>query len=260
MNLAERFISRSAAVDELRQRLVRESFPRITVFIIVSVAGGCAFLFSVLTLSAGLTSMAARYGLAALAGYLTFVLLIRAWIALKRGSLDLDLDVPDLGGSSRRAPEAPRLFSGGGSGGGGSSSVWEGTAVEATAPPVPVAPRAALSSSRGGSSVFDSFDLDKLWLVILAAALAAASLVAVVFVVYSAPLLLAEVALDAGVMSTVYHRLRRQDLGHWTGAVLRRTWLPALVVVSFMAGAGYLLQLAVPEARSIGGVLRGLGL
>ena len=78
------------------------------------------------------------------------------------------------------------------------------------------------------------------------------------FVVLSAPTLLAEVALDAGLMSTMYRQLRRQDAGHWTGAVFRRTWLPALAVILFTTGAGYALQLAAPDARSIGGVIRSL--
>ena len=99
---------------------------------------------------------------------------------------------------------------------------------------------------------------ERIWLVVLALVLAFGALVAVAFVVYSAPVLLTEVAIDAGVMSGVYRSVRRHDDGHWVGAVWRRTWLPALVVIVCMSVAGYLLQLAVPDARSIGGVIRAL--
>ena len=99
---------------------------------------------------------------------------------------------------------------------------------------------------------------EKIWLVVLALALAFSALIAVAYVVYSAPVLLTEVALDAGVMSGVYRSVRRHDDGNWVGAVWRRTWLPALIVIVCVSGAGYFLQRAVPDARSIGGVIRAL--
>jgi hypothetical protein len=78
------------------------------------------------------------------------------------------------------------------------------------------------------------------------------------YVIYAAPLLLAEVALDAALVSTAYRKLRREEAGHWAGAVLRRTWLPAVVLVASLVAAGYALQRIVPEAQSIGGVVRAL--
>ena len=248
--------TRSALVAEIRTRLLSERFPRVTIFVIVAIAGGCAFLFSALTLSAGLHSMAVRYGLAALAGYLAFAGLIRAWIAWQRGRLEPDLDLPgldfDLPASTTSGPS---LFTGGRSGGGGATSSWSGAGGNAPVPMPVIAPPPATAAGRGMST---SFDADDLWPVILAAVLALGAIVAVGFVVFSAPTLLAEVALDAGLMSTMYRRLRREDAGHWTGAVFRRTWLPALAVIAFTAAAGYALQLAAPDARSIGGVIRSL--
>jgi len=247
--------SRGALVAEIRTRLLSESFPRVTIIVIVAIAGGCAFLFSALTLSAGLHSMAVRYGLAALAGYLAFAALIRAWIAWQRGRLEPDLDLlpgldVDLPASTTSGPS---LFTGGRSGGGGASASWPGAGGKAPASMPLVAPPPAAAPG-----VSTSFDADDLWPVMLAAVLALGAIVAVGFVVFSAPTLLAEVALDAGLMSTMYRRLRRQDAGHWTGAVFRRTWLPALAVIVFITGAGYALQLAAPDARSIGGVIRSL--
>jgi hypothetical protein len=78
------------------------------------------------------------------------------------------------------------------------------------------------------------------------------------YVIYIAPLLLAEVALDAALVSAAYRRLRKEDVGHWTGAVFRRTWVPAVILVTFMFVAGYAAQRIAPEARSIGGVIRAL--
>lgn len=255
--------SRAQLVAELRARLLSESFPRVTISVIVALAGGVAFLFSALTLSAGLHSMALRYGLAALVGYLAFAALIRAWIAWQRGRLEPDLDLPleiPLPSARSGGSAGPSLFTGGRSGGGGASLSWSGDQPAAVAMPVIAPPRPAGGSAieAAGSGASKVFDADDLWPVILAAVLALGAVVAVGFVVVSAPTLLAEVALDAGLMSTVYRRLRQQDAGHWAGAVFRRTWLPALAVILLTAGAGYALQLAAPEARSIGGVIRSI--
>lgn len=78
------------------------------------------------------------------------------------------------------------------------------------------------------------------------------------YVVYAAPVLLAEVALDAALVTTVARRLRKQDAGHWSAAALRHTRVPALVLIVFMIVMGFSLQRAVPEARSIGDVIREL--
>ncbi len=76
--------------------------------------------------------------------------------------------------------------------------------------------------------------------------------------IYAAPVLLAEVALDAAIVSTLYRRLSKQDMSHWALTVVRHTWLPALVLIVFAAIGGWALQKAAPDARSIGGVLRAL--
>jgi hypothetical protein len=155
------------------------------------------------------------------------------------------------------------MFMGGRSGGGGGTGGWTDATADARPAVVPVPARAANvtrgggSSSRGGG-LLDKLDSDGVGKIVAAIVLAFGALIAVGFIIYSAPVLLAEVALDAGVMTTVYHRVRDKEVGHWTGAVLRHTWLPALVVVASVAAAGYLLQAAVPEARSIGGVIRAL--
>lgn len=237
----------------MRDRLVRDTNPRLLVLCILIVSGGCGFLFSAGTLRAGFDSMGLRYLSAALVGYLVFALQIRVWIAWRRRSLDVgsgDLDVPDL--ALDRPVSQLNPFGGGGSGGGGGGARWD-VAVNDQSPLVPAAPGAA-ASPPGGLS-FD-LDADELLLLLLAALLGAGGLAAMLYVVYAAPMLLAEVALDAALVSSVYRRLRREDVGHWGTAVLRRTWSAALIVVCAMAGIGFILQQVFPDARSIGDVAR----
>jgi len=191
------------------------------------VAGGAAFLCSAWALHAGLESMARRYALSAAGGYLVFLVLIRAWIAVRRGwSPDVDeYDVRDIldfaDGSSADAP-------------GSAHGVAE--------------------------TSFDGFDLSldpgELWWLAVAILAAVAGLLAVAFVVYSAPVLLAEVALDAALVGAVYRKLRREDQGYWATTALRRTWGSAAVLVTFMAVCGFALERFAPEAVSIGEVFR----
>jgi hypothetical protein len=264
--------TRQALVAEMQARLWGQGWPRLTISLILIAAGGCAFLVSAASLWAGFVSMPWRYAVAAIAGYAAFVLLIRAWIALQRGSLDetvhaageLAVDSAVDEGLELAVETTARGVVHAG-------NVMVDAARHAIASPTPStlappaldpveAPRAASSSPSVAKSGGGWFDLDAdglLWLVV-AIVCALSALIAIVWVVYVAPVLLAEVALDAAVISTLYRRLRRQDVGHWAGAVLRRTWFPAMVVIIAMGLAGFALQKVVPDARSIGEVVSGL--
>jgi hypothetical protein len=145
------------------------------------------------------------------------------------------------------------LFAGGHSGGAGGGTSW------ASDHPRPGL-RAEQGPGRDGPKTGGgwSLDLDELVWVIVAIVALFGGLICVFYVVYIAPLLLAEVALDAALVSVVYRRLRHEDTGHWAGAVVGRTWLPAIGLLVFMAILGFALQQIVPEARSIGAVIRAL--
>ena len=244
---------RAELVARLARKLEYYSSPRLQLLLILIAAGGAGFLASVLLLWSPAQTfelMAPRYGVAAFCGYLAFIALIRAWIALQRsgGRLDLDpedaLDLLDAVGPDLLVPShvPPRaMFSGGRSGSGGSSAEWSGSA----------------SGDSGGWSIFGLDLEDGVWLVV-AAACTVAGVAAVGYVVYAAPVLLAEVALDAAIISVLYRRLRSDEQSHWLVTTVRHTWVPALVLVVFAFAAGYALQQVAPEARSIGAVVQSL--
>lgn len=248
---------RALLVYRLAGELSRDRAPQLQLFLIMVGAGGAAFLTSVLLLwspAEVFEQMAPRYAVAAVCGYAAFLALIRAWIALHRPPrehvsgdgpgldvnpvdvLEVVTDLPHPGGS------APRMFSGGRSGGGGASQEWSS---------------AAHSSGRAGRGWNLGFDLDEgvVWIVV-AGACAAFGFVAIGYVIYTAPVLLAEVALDAAIISALYRRLRSDQRGYWLSTVLRRTWAPALILFVFAFAAGFALQQAAPQARSIGAVIQ----
>jgi hypothetical protein len=243
----------------LRGWLEASSYPRLHASLIVFVSGASAFVATLTLLAGGVDSMPLRYGVAGAAGYLVFLLMIRAWIAWQRnrsawdGDLPIDgglIDVPRLPRPS--APSGEGLWAGGQSGGGGATGDWH---VAGIAPRSGGAARSLPARASGGGWSID-LDLDDLIWIVIALAAACAGIVAIGYVIYAAPLLLAEVALDAALVSAAYRKLRREDAGHWAGAAVRRTWIPATVLIVSLVAAGYALQRVVPEARSIGGVLR----
>jgi hypothetical protein len=94
--------------------------------------------------------------------------------------------------------------------------------------------------------------------VIAAAVLVLGGVLALFYVVYGAPILLAEVALDAALVAGIYRKLRKEDARHWLTSVLSRTWKPAAVVAGCLSAGGLIMQWAVPGALSIGEVIRRL--
>lgn len=208
---------RQQLIDEMRAHLERDSFPRFEILFVLFVAGAIAFLTSAFALWAGLTSMAARYALAVLSGYGGFLLMLRAWLEYRQGIWDERYDR------------------------------CRGTSDLASNP---------IDCWSGVDSPRFSLDLDDLWWLVLLIVAVLGALITIGYVIYDAPQLLAEVALDAGLVSAMYHRLRHEPEQHWSRAALRRTWLPASFLIGFMSIAGYAMEHLVPHARSIGDVLR----
>jgi hypothetical protein len=106
-------------------------------------------------------------------------------------------------------------------------------------------------------ALFDAVDVPFVVLLFLLV-LVAIPVVPVVLVVWEAPALLAELLLGGLLSAGLYRRLRGISGPDWLETVLRRTWLPFLVVLLTFAIAGAVLQGLAPEAVSIGGVLRHL--
>ena len=69
-----------------------------------------------------------------------------------------------------------------------------------------------------------------------------------------------EMLVEGILLSGLYRGMKRgARQGDWLRAVVRRTWLPALLTFTLFAAAGYMLQRAAPRARSIGEAWRMVG-
>lgn len=271
----DRLPSREHLVQKAKERLLRHGLPRLQMSLLVAMTGAAGFLTSFGLLKGGVDSMALRYPVAVGVAYGIFLLLLRIWLKMQEKSWSDIVDLPD-GNAVELALEGVqglgrglgqgvgRGFSGGGGsfGGGGSSTSFEAPVsplVASTPPPAPAIVRSSGGSSGGGKGFSFDFDLDdSAFLVVIAVVLVAlAALGAAVWVIWSAPVLLAEVLVDGLIMTALYRRLRqREEPTHWLLSAIRRTWIPALVVAILFSFAGYLLQKAVPEAKSIGPAVR----
>ena len=250
--------------------LLRRSLPRVQMSLILAATGAAGFVASFAMLHLGVWRMWIRYPLAVLFAYAVFIVLLRVWLFLHgRGARDrvpeLELDVVEMGAEialdvAGRPLPAPDAFGGGGDfGGGGAGGSW-GDGVSAglhqTSPACDVGSAASGGGGGGGDWLSGlDFDVDSEGCVffLLALALVVAGVCASLYVVYAAPLLLAEILVEGVLLSGLYRGMKSaRDGGDWLGAALRRTWLPVLLTLITFASAGYLLQRAAPRARSIG--------
>jgi hypothetical protein len=245
--------------------------------LILAATGAAGFVASFALLHLGVWRMWVRYPLAVLFAYAVFMALLRVWLFLhgrqSRGSFDLDPDAVSAASDIARdafgrTVPAPDAFGGGGDfGGGGAGGSWGDSAGAGLhhASTAGDAGGGALASGGGGGGVGGGsdwlsgldFDVDSEGCVffLLAVALIVAGVCASLYVVYAAPLLLAEILVEGVLLSGLYRgmkRARREGHGDWLGAAMRRTWLPVLLTLLTFASAGYLLQRAAPRARSIG--------
>ena len=244
--------------QRVEQMLLATSFPRLHMVLILSLAAVGAFLSSASLVALGVESMAARYALAVVGGYLFFLASVRVWIAYQtrnwsfgRGaeqeprrarSRSLDpgtIDLPDLSALS----SADAGFSGGGGefGGAGASGSFDG---EVTA-------GGSSSSALDGVSGGDGEGVA----IVIAVLALLGGLIALGFVVYSSPILLAEVLLDVAVVGALYRKNQRHERGHWAAGVLGRTYKPALVLAIFATIFGAAMQSLAPEQHTLGAVL-----
>lgn len=247
---------RNKKVNFIKEKLLRDGLPRVQVSVILILTALTGFLASYLLLRAGVSSMTLRYPAAIVTAYCVFLLLLRLWIWLQKNTLDVDLSGANFTGNSGAGSGGVDFqFGGGGDfAGGGAGGSW-GESVSS----------AASSASDGGSSssIFDGvgfdFDAEELGLVIVAVVALIGGLLASLYIVYIAPLLLAEILVDAVLTTGLYNRVKRIEKTHWLKTAVKRTIVPAVLAVIFFAVAGFAFQQAAPEARSIGEVWTKLG-
>jgi hypothetical protein len=240
-------LTRAMAVATMRARLLREGFPRIQMFILVTLTGFAGFGASAGLLAAGIDAMALRYMLAVGVAYIVFLLLL--WLWLRTSAADY-IDLPSSGGSGSdaaacRTSGSSEDFAGAGGGfdGGGASANVDFGAGDSS----------IQTLAEGPLEVIGQADEAAIPLAVLLLALGI--VLSSLFVVWSAPILFAEILVDALLAAGLYRRLRILNPRHWMVAALRHTVIPFILTTLVLGGAGWGMQAYAPEARSLGDVL-----
>lgn len=254
-------VTRDLVIQRIRTRLLRESYPRTQMALIVALTGAFGLLSSFTMLNLGVDSMALRYPIALGCAYLFFLFLIWLWLRTKADDYLGDIGVPG-GPSGSSAPPAPPEFAsgnGGNFGGGGASGAFDAQ----TPAPASLAGRTSPSVSTESTAFSDrttfslpDADADELTIPLVVIALSATIAVTSVYVVSIAPVLFAEVLVDGALSYALFNRLRReQERRHWLSSALRRTIIPFVLTAIFLGVAGHAMQIHAPGAKSIGQVM-----
>lgn len=250
---------RERALQHLRRVVLARAYPRLEMSVLLAGTALVGFVCSAVLLRLGLGSMAWRYAIAVLAAYGGFLLLLRAWIAWRLHGRTSDVDpfevldvATDLRALEGAEPPAP-TFGGGGFGGGGAGGSFD-VAVDA-----PGGDFASFAGEGVASSIVEATgDADEAWPLVLAIALLTSVVVAAGFLVYAAPVFLAEMILDAAIVGGLMRRLRGVEPQSGAFGAIRRTWLVAVGLTVVLAVIGWSMQKVVPDAQSFGDVLRAI--
>jgi hypothetical protein len=246
--------SRAALIERVKRELERRGYPRLQMFLLVCMTGGAGFLASYGLLSAGLSSLALRYGLSVAIAYIVFLLLLWLWLRTDADTYEGfdDAVVEILDALPEGSDRASNYRGGDGQfGGGGASGTWNDEHGE----PLVELPDTALS----GKSLPDIADADELAIplaIVIAVALAVLTVVfAAASIVYSAPILFAELLVDGLLSATLYRRLRRIDPRHWLQSAVRRTIVPFSITAALAIVGGWVLMLYAPGSRTLADAL-----
>ena len=236
----------------------------------------------------GVDSMAIRYAASLLVSYGAFFVGVRLWLAyvgavpfwggrrsdVRNGSAsNSGSDLLDWGGGPSRGSGLPSLRGGGGDfgGAGATSSFAEGpTPGVAMSPPRMSAMSFASSdggSSTGGSSSGGGFGLDldlgdDGWLVVLLLILVAAVLAslfgAVLYLVWTGPAMLAEVAFQGMLAAGLVKSTRNWRDACWETRLLKSTWIPFTLILVLAIAMAMVAAHLFPDAHTLGDMLRAL--
>jgi len=214
-------------------------------FLLVALTGASGFVASYIFLHAGFVEMWLRYLASFGVAYLMFLFLL--WLWLRTRAEDY-ADFPDLSASpSYGSGSSGYSGKGGDLGGGGASGSFD-------------APSENISVvSDSGGSVGDALgtvaEAEEFAIPLIVLVLLGAMVFSSFFMIYSAPVLFAELLVDGVLSASLYRKLRGLETNHWLETALRHTALPFALTAAIVSASGWAMTIYAPEAHSIGEVI-----
>jgi hypothetical protein len=245
------FVTRSGEINRLRSRLERDGFPRLQMSLLVTITGASGFVASYLFFHAGLREMSWRYLLACAIAYLVFLLLLWLWLRTKAEDYADIPDVTNVLPTPGKSSGESVCYAGkeGEFGGGGASASFDDASGSMVS-------EAGASDGVVGEVLSGAAAADELAIPLFVLLLLAGLVLSSLYVVYSAPVLFAELLLDGMLAAGLYRRLRGIESRHWLATALRKTIWPFMLTALMFFVAGWAMGLYAPAADSIGAVLQ----
>jgi hypothetical protein len=222
---------RTRLVEQAHRYLEMAGRPRRVMLAVLCVTLAAGFLASVAMVHLGVERMHVRYPLAVAIAYLTFLGLLWGWLKRQAASQMLSDDpegllvpgiaaigVAALGDELASEDERRRHGSTDVSGLGNLGDVGEGLGA----------------------------------LVILVLIAGVCTLIVSAYLVVTSPLLLAELLVDGALLGAMSRAVSPDPAPHWSRAVVRRTWLAALITAFVFGLVGFGIERVVPGARTLG--------
>ncbi len=234
-----------------RAALKEHFFLRFHMILILTGVFASGLILSKLFLEAGVRSMLVRYPIVLVFSYLMFFVFIKLWLFYIRrtsgsGLSDAGLSdavfVPDVGHMTAVGTAPASITPGGGDfGGGGSSGDFSDLPDAADTPgEADSVVSGAVASQAGGSSSLSQvadIDLDDGGIVLIVLGILLVLILGVgVYLVYAAPAILTDAAVQVFMASSLYKASKRMDNPDWVGSIFRATWIPFAIVIILTIG------------------------
>lgn len=242
-------LDRYHEIQRIRSALERDGIPRTQMSLLVMFTGIAGFIASYMLLHAGLTEMWLRYLVSFGIAYLAFLLLLWIWLRTRADDYNDIPDFSDVVPSPSGTGSSGSCYSGKGGdfGGGGASSSFDG--------PVDDISTVGDAGDAVGEAVGAAAQAEEFAIPLVVLVFVGAMLLSILLMIYSAPVLFAELLVDGVLSASFYHRLRGLETRHWLETAIRRTAWPFILTALLVSASGWGMSLYAPGAHTIGDVI-----
>ncbi len=233
--MADSNTARERAIQHVTACLERRGQSQVLMLMFTAIATVNGVLASTWLHAVGMDSMVIRYPLSVGIAYLVFLLELSFFISHHRARRKKFVD---------------------------DSAYWHSTDLSGIPQSIPTgrggSPTTLTEKPSGGGSGFNfgGFNGDGILVVLLILAAVVSTILASLFVIYQAPVMLAEVIVDGVLFFGIARRVNRMGNQHWFSGVMRRTLGPILILAVCFSAIGIGLQSVGPKATTMAEAFR----